>query len=91
MRTGSLTLSPTPAGSSIERFFALFELLLEILSLFQDFDSRDVQARQYVVEFGACFQVARQHFRHFVVQNVAFLLTHLHEPLKPAKLFFTCH
>ena len=39
----------------IEQLFAFFELLVEILGLFQDLDSGDIEAGQYVVELGAAF------------------------------------
>ena len=84
MRTGSLTFSPTPAGSSRSmQFFGFFELLLEILGLFEDLDAGDVQAGQHIVQVGAAGEIAGQNFADLVVQDVAFFLAHLYEPLQP--------
>ena len=51
MRTGSLIFSPTPGGQfEIDQFFGFFELLLEILGLFEDLDAGDVEAGEHIVE-----------------------------------------
>ncbi len=85
MRTGSLTFSPTSRGQfEIDQLFAgLFDLLLEILGLFEDFDAGDVESGEHIVEIGAAGEIAGQDFAHLVVQDVAFFLAHLYEPLKP--------
>ena len=68
----------------IDQLFAgFFDLLLEILGLFQDFDAGDVEAGEHVVEVGAAGEIAGQDFADLVVQDVAFFLAHLYEPLKP--------
>ncbi len=70
MRTGSLTFSPTPAGSSRSRsLLALFELFFEILGLFEDLDAGAVESGQHVFEFGAAGQVAGQNFADLVVKT----------------------
>ena len=70
----------------IEQLLGLFELLLEILGLFEDFDSRDVQTRQHVFEVGAAGQIAGQNFADLIVEDVALFLAHLYETLKPSNL-----
>ena len=72
----------------IEEFFAFFDLLLEILGLFQDFDAGGVEAGEHVFELGAAGKIAGQDFADLVVQDVALLLAHLYEPLKPVVFVF---
>ena len=68
----------------IDQVFAgFFDLLFEILGLFEDFDAGDVEAGEHVIDVGAAGEIAGQDFADFVVQDVAFLLAHLYEPLKP--------
>src|ERR1039458_8200802 len=67
----------------IDKLFALIELFLEILGLFQDFDAGRVQAGQHVFEFGASRQISGQYFAHLVVQDVALLPAHLYETVQP--------
>ena len=67
----------------IDQLFGFFELLFEILGLFEDLDAGDVEAREHVFEVGAAGQIAGQNFADFVVQDVAFFLAHLYEPLQP--------
>ena len=75
----------------VEQLFGFFELLLEILGLFEDFDARDVQAGKHVLELGAARQISGQNFADFVVQDVALFLAHLYEPLKPVVFVFKRH
>ena len=70
----------------IENLVALFELLFEILSLFEDFDAGDVQAGQYVVQFRSAGKIRGQNFTDFIVQNVPFVLTDLYKPCSPSNL-----
>ena len=75
----------------IDELFALFELLLEVLGLFQDFDAGRVQAGQHVFQVGAAGQIAGQNFADLVVQDVALLLAHLYEPVQPLEFIFKRH
>ena len=92
MRTGSLTFSPTPAGRSRSRSSSLFELLLEILGLFENLDSGAVEARENIFQFRAAGQLAGgQNLADLVVQDVALLLAHLYEPFQPLEFIFNRH
>ena len=75
----------------VEDFLALFQLLIEILGLFQDFDAGHIEAGQNVLELGAATEVAGQNFADFVVQDVALLFAHLYEPLQSLELIFQRH
>ncbi len=93
MRTGSLIFSPPSADRQfqIEKLFGLLELLFEILGLFQDLDAGAVQAGEDLVEFRPAVDLAGQNFAHLVVQNVALLLAHLHEPLESIEFIVKRH
>ena len=68
----------------VDQLFAgFFDLLLEILGLFQDFDAGGIESGENVVDVGAPGEIAGQNFADLVVQDVAFFLAHLYEPLKP--------
>jgi hypothetical protein len=89
MRTGSLIFSaPRTAGRSRSRSSSLS---LEILGLLENLDAGDVQPRQNVVEFGAAADIAGQYFADLVVQDVALLLAHLYEPVKPPEFVVKRH
>ena len=64
-------------------FAGLFDLLFEILGLFENFDAGDVEAGEHVIDVGAAGQIAGQNFADLVVQDVALFLAHLYEPLQP--------
>jgi hypothetical protein len=69
----------------IEEFLAFFELLLEVLGLLEDLDAGAVEAGEHIVELSPSRQISGQNFTHFVVEDVAFFLAHLHEPLQPVE------
>jgi len=75
----------------VEEFVAFFELFLEILGFFEDFNTGDVQTGEDVVEFGAAIDIAGQNFTYFVVQDVPLFLTHLYEPFEPVEFVIKRH
>src|ERR1017187_9818841 len=66
----------------VDQLFALVEFPFEILGLFENFDTRNVETGEDIVEIAADGQVSGQNFAHLVIEDVALLLAHLHEPLE---------
>jgi len=76
-------------GSDIDDVLAgLFDLLFEILGLFKNLDARDIEPGEHVIDIRAACKIAGQDFADLVVQDVAFILAHLYEPLQPVVFIF---